>query len=111
MTSTNYVSWPFNRTTDYYRERDKRPDLPPDQVPGDKDFARGKTPEEYYQAVQSMKAGWPSYLARNFESIIYDNYNYESNGGPQFYAHRGGFNRLFYDGHVACTGDHRRKSD
>lgn len=89
-TCTNYVSWPFNRAA------------------GIQDNARGRTPEEYYFAVQPMKVGWPPHLARDFESIIYDNYDPT---GAQFYAHRGGFNRLCYDGHVYCNGDYRRKSD
>jgi prepilin-type N-terminal cleavage/methylation domain-containing protein/prepilin-type processing-associated H-X9-DG protein len=95
MTCTNYVSWPFNRGA------------------GILDNARGKTPLEFCYSVQALKT--ESYVPkgefRNVESIIYDNYNWEGYNGDQWYAHRGGFNRLFYDGHVACTGDYRRKSD
>lgn len=108
-TTTNYVSWPFNRAEDYYK---KDTDPNDGKEEGYRDYACGKTPAEFYHHVQPLKKDFAAHLkhlSKSVESIIYDNYEHNiSAAGDQFYAHRGGYNRLFYDGHVECTPDHRQ---
>lgn len=82
---TNYVSWPFSRAE------------------GKQDNARGKTPLEFAAATRcSYRAD--GVLVYTGQSILYDNYD---PNGYQFFAHKGGYNRLYYDGHVYCDRDHR----